>query len=91
MTPLPKQGEFSIMQSELNDLQNRYDDLLLSSTRALTDAEDAELCWIETRIREILFPIPRRADFTDQEWAAFWPAEEAARNAYDDAKYAEVM
>lgn len=77
------------MQSELNELQSRYDDLLLlSSTRALTDAEGAEICAIEQRIRQIYFPTPRREDFTDQEWADWWPAEEAAREAYDNAHYA---
>lgn len=75
------------MESELNNLQNRYDDLLLlSSTRPLTNEEGAEICAIEQRIRQIYFPTPRRKDFTDEEWAAWWPAEEAARIAYDNAQ-----
>jgi hypothetical protein len=49
------------MQSELNELQNRYDDLLmLSNTRPLSADEGATLCHIEQRIRAIVFPTPRQ-------------------------------
>ena len=76
------------MQTELNEIRDRYDDLLLlSSTRSITDAEASELYAIEERIRQIVFPIPHRADFTDQEWADWWPAEEAARIAFDNAAF----
>jgi hypothetical protein len=67
------------MQSEINDLQNRYDDLLLIENKSASDWN--EIAAIEARVQQIVFPTPRREDFDDQEWEAFW----AERHAYEDA------
>lgn len=75
------------MVSEMDELQDRYDDLLLKKDKTADDWE--EIYRIEQQIREMLFPHPRREDFTDEEWHSFYPEFVSALEAYDERIRAE--
>lgn len=70
------------MITELHELQNRYDDLLMIKDK--TPAQWAEISMIEQHVRQIIFPTPRREDYDAVEMAEFWAERHAFENANPD-------